>query len=498
MILLCLIPLVIRLVVLPFAGPFLNDDLISTGYMADSYTYYKWLFLIAISLVFLTLFLYRLYILKEPVKKSYISIPIFLLCSWLVLSLFTAEYKNVALKGFYDRHEGTLTYLCFLAIVFCIANMKSPSEKIFQYAAICFSFPILLNSVVVLCYFWGLNVAKFKFIEYLIVPEGIKAKVKLDNIFFNVNYSSGISCAACYFYFAIAMMTKNTKAKTAAIAMLFIVFASLLCSLSTSGFLTFVVFFPFFFLVCFRMLSKKSTTILALVCLVFFAIIGVFLDSTQYKHGIDPSFSTEETSTIYKESLGGILNLAKNLVPKKTQTRQQEKKFKENALDFPKEEELEEFSFPPYGYGIGTGRLYLWKLTLEMIRKRPLFGYGMDTFAFYCPHYRKDKICNLNTTDSILITKPHNFYLAVAFGAGIPAMIFLIALLGIHFTKSFFAYKNCANPSLFMAHTAIFFFLISFSFQWLFNDSVLPTSIFFWCFLGLGVQIVRQMDFYHE
>lgn len=484
--LISIFPLIIRLTIQPFCSPYLNDDLISTGYMADSYNYYKWLVLMGITIVFLAMLLYRIYIVKIPLKKTWFAVPLFFLSSWLVLSLFASAHRGIALKGFYDRYEGVLTYLCFFAIAYCIVNIQYPLEKIFRCIAICFSIPLLVNIIFNLSYLWNYNLGQLGFMKSLLIPAGVEAKLTLNTIFFNQNYSSGLSCAACYFYFSLAIASNHKKEKIFALGMSCVTFASLLASLSTGGFLTFTLLFPVFFLACLIKFPRKQIMAWFTLCIFLFVIIGFVLHLTEKNKRAGPvQVYTEMGSGVYKESIGGIIDLVKSLFSAKANT-----KTKSPELSIPKENDLEEFSFPPKKFSVGTGRLYLWKITLDFILQKPLFGYGMDTYAYYCPHYRKDKINNLMATDDILITKPHNFYLAIAFGAGIPALLAMIALFIIHFARSFSVYKQCSqNQESLGPYFAVNFFLAAFCIQWLFNDSVLYTSIFFWCFLALGERI---------
>lgn len=150
------------------------------------------------------------------------------------------------------------------------------------------------------------------------------------------------------------------------------------------------------------------------------------------------------------------------------------------------------FALPDPGWAPGTGRLYIWEETVKLIQERPFWGYGLDTLAFYFPQNDVNMIANM-WEYGVLVTKPHNFYLALAYGSGVPALMVLLSLFMLHFYHSGRYLltaprnKNLAQPA------AVFLFFCAFAVQWLFNDAVLGSASIFWIITGIGVSLNRTL-----
>ena len=135
----------------------------------------------------------------------------------------------------------------------------------------------------------------------------------------------------------------------------------------------------------------------------------------------------------------------------------------------------------------GNNRGYIWQETWQLIKERPIFGYGMGTLAYYFPYGTKDYFAHRDNLNE-LVSKPHNFCLGVAFGSGIPACIALLALFALIFFKDHPILKPISEPSLNQKETlktAAWICCVSLMVQFLVNDMMLATSVIFWVLLGL-------------
>ena len=76
-------------------------------------------------------------------------------------------------------------------------------------------------------------------------------------------------------------------------------------------------------------------------------------------------------------------------------------------------------------------RLDFWEVALAMSADRPLIGSGPDTYALLFPEYR-DEVLTPERAALYLpyrVESPHNVYLAIATGSGIPAAVIYVALV---------------------------------------------------------------------
>lgn len=129
---------------------------------------------------------------------------------------------------------------------------------------------------------------------------------------------------------------------------------------------------------------------------------------------------------------------------------------------------------------LGSSRIEIWKISLELILKYPLFGVGTDNL--------KDGITNnltqtsrefIRRTES-LIDKAHNEYLQIAVTIGIPALFIYLAFLAtITLPKLKDIFKR---EKTFLILSIIISYLV----QAFFNISVIGVAPLFWIVLGIA------------
>ena len=125
----------------------------------------------------------------------------------------------------------------------------------------------------------------------------------------------------------------------------------------------------------------------------------------------------------------------------------------------------------------GTGRIYIWKNTIDKFKENWLTGIGIDNFkkAFNPP---------LLDHMGLIITKAHNEYLQKLLCEGLFSGGLYIIFLLIVFFKNLIKKKNSLYYSLFLAFT-------SYSIQAFFNISVIRVAPIYFIIIGLliGFQV---------
>lgn len=128
---------------------------------------------------------------------------------------------------------------------------------------------------------------------------------------------------------------------------------------------------------------------------------------------------------------------------------------------------------------IGSFRVQIWKIVIELMQKYPLFGIGTDNLA-------QGICCNLTETSMDFISKTrtlpdkaHNEYLHIAVTIGFPAMIIYLIFLG-----------SIMLPKIKMVFNEEYIFIlfsvvISYLAQAFFNISTIGVAPLFWMTLGL-------------
>ena len=128
---------------------------------------------------------------------------------------------------------------------------------------------------------------------------------------------------------------------------------------------------------------------------------------------------------------------------------------------------------------IGSGRLQIWKVTLELMQKYPILGVGPDNLE-------KGIMKNLTPTsiDYIVktktkIDKAHNEYLQIGVTLGIPALIVYLAFLTVTIIPKL--KQALKEKNTFIILSAIIVYLT----QAFFNISTIGIAPLFWIALGI-------------
>jgi len=177
----------------------------------------------------------------------------------------------------------------------------------------------------------------------------------------------------------------------------------MLVALSSSGIVSLVVVLPLIIAIAYIISrDRKRTFITAGTVLLLFSLVFMLLNAHNPK--------------IYSETIGFFQH---PLTPGQGTINSEAVK-------------LDGVYLPASGRTAGSSRGYIWSETLDLIKQKPLTGYGQDTLAYYFPQNDIKKVAGIGSYN-LLITKPHNAYLGIAYGSGIPALLALLALLFIHF-----------------------------------------------------------------
>ena len=125
----------------------------------------------------------------------------------------------------------------------------------------------------------------------------------------------------------------------------------------------------------------------------------------------------------------------------------------------------------------GSGRIFIWKKTIEKIKEAPITGYGIDNFA--------QAFNNNLFLDTRLVDKAHNDYLQKALCEGIiSGFVFVIFLLAIFF-KGIFKNLSPIYYGLLLAFTC-------YSIQAFFNISFINVAPIYFIIIGLFVRGLNE------
>lgn len=466
-------PLIILNHTMQFVGPVVDNASITTGLKTNFYTYYKFLFLAILTVILLVIFLYKVVIVGYRLTNVKLNLLYWALGLLFAFSAVVANHKSIALFGLYDRYDGTLTYLCYITLFYIAANISIEQNKYvwFVYAL---APVVVINTILGLLSFYGFDVLKYSWLQSILffdMPEGysINTDSNLMSTLNNRNFMSGFAAMMASTFLCLALLSKNNLTKAIHFLLSIMSFTLVIFSLSSNGFLTMFVMLPIL-LVMVLLMKNKAMPMLMLGA---YIVIGALLLSIFGAH--NPNVWAESFG-VYGKETGKIT-----------------KTIEEEEGNY---EQVGWLTLPKAGVAPGSGRLYIWDRTITMIQEQPVLGYGLDTIAFEFPQDDVKKQAGLNTY-KIIVDKPHNMYLGIAYGSGVFALLaflIIIAFLSYHYVKMIWQKRGQLDSVYYGGLAAIFIGLLAFLFQHLFNDSLLGPTNIMWVFIGILFGAIAQKD----
>lgn len=517
---LIIIPLFIKAHISEFISP--KFTLLSSGFQADIFSYYKYIFLVIITIIIGILFIYKVMFLQHNIQKSKINLFLGILAVMVTLSAVLSPYKLLALHGMYNRHEGTVSLLCYLALFFVAANIRFSAKQIQGFLYSLYPF-VIINMVLSLFAFNEKSLLEIGWINNLLLgslPEGADVTggefgaAKLWGTTSNPNYISGIGAVLTVLFLTWAIFNKSKFRSLINIIIAVMSFVMILTSLSTSGFLTMIVLLPIILILVFF----KEQKVKALVVLLAFVIMAtsVYVPLANKNPRVwNETFGFVIKENPFVEPEASILSNLKSVVYSddiaNPSVKEQASSLKvsrfaiEKGLSdiFPPDkvyaegnrEELISFEIPTLpspGTSAGSGRAYIWDKTFETAMEHPIFGYGLDAFTYIFPQDDIDKVAGLNTYNTI-VDKPHNMYLGLFIGSGIIVILAFILLVGAVLFKGVQdVWKRQTSQQENVVMLALFAASIAYLVQGLVNDSVIGSAVIFWILLGVLVSIMNN------
>lgn len=126
----------------------------------------------------------------------------------------------------------------------------------------------------------------------------------------------------------------------------------------------------------------------------------------------------------------------------------------------------------------GAHRGFIWKRVIELITKRPIFGYGIENLGITFDKYYQDDMIGL-WGKIINVDRAHNEYLHIAVSSGIPSLIAYLSFIMLILKNGLS--KIIHDKYMLLLISSIVGYLVSA----FFNISVVSVVYVYWIFLGL-------------
>lgn len=491
--LLIIVPTFTKMKVFFFISPVINDTTISTGLKGDAAMYLKYKLLIFFTVVLVILLLDKMLRASYQIKQSYLNVFILILAGVILLSSLLSDFPGIAISGHLSRQEGSITYICYFALAFIAYNQHYTAKagRYIIYALYPFT---AVNTILGLLYFYKIDVLKYPFVYYFMRPGflgldpayswfTLPAGVNLASTLSNPNYASGVSAVLLGVFLTKYLLDRNIKQQILNLIFALMAFILMLTSLSTSGFIAMVAVFPLIIIMSFLRKAGLRAVISALLALAL--CLPVFYVLNRY----NPSVWQESVGFIFSVShIGATTQETQPTDTKSLDTLAKDSVKESTPGEIPPYREIEK---PVSEYSSSLkSRLDIWRLTLDLIKEKPLLGYGMDTIAYFVDQNAM-MLRNLN----LFLDKPHSMYLGFAFGAGVPALLTFLLLILVYFYRQMKIFiKNGLNTEIKIISASFFVGTCAYFVQALVNDSVIPSAIIFWIIFGVSMSMAEQSE----
>lgn len=127
-----------------------------------------------------------------------------------------------------------------------------------------------------------------------------------------------------------------------------------------------------------------------------------------------------------------------------------------------------------------TGRGYIWRKTLPLLKNTIIFGHGAGTFGLYFKQFDYAGLLNSQGNVDLIVDRPHSMYIQMAFSQGILCMT-AYAVMVITVIITFIKDNKCKNINKLPVIIAV----IGFYIMELITDSSVTVNPIFWAVLGL-------------
>lgn len=458
-----------------------NIGALISGAKGDIFSYYKFVFLLLFSILVLGLYLYKLLFLNYSLSTNSLLLFIGLFLMSIVVSTVFSPAKSIALFGQYNRTDGAITYVCYIILFFVAMQIKIPKNSI---TLVLYSFVpfVVINLVLMAFNFFGRDLLQNDLIYKAIslpLPEG--ASLGSDSTLLGTlnqwNYMSGMFAIVLVMFLSAAILELKLVKKILFLIVSLMSISIVFMSVSTSGFLTILLLIPFLIFIAIKFTNKKNA--IAVLLSFFLLLIPVFhILSTENPRVWDDSIGFFISNNPYEK---GVKN--DNSDAKKNEENVENEFLKNDShIDLPE--------LPESNVSAGSGRLYIWQKGVELLKERPLIGYGLDTFMYEFPHYNIDARGGMGNED-VVVDKPHNIYLGIAFGTGLIGFISFLGLVCITLFNS--AKFLIWEKTHFVLFPTLFLGWVAYLFQGIFNDNLPGTAGPMFVICGIMMGIIYQI-----
>lgn len=483
LILIGFMPLIVLAHTKEVISPLISDvSVLTSGTKGDLFTYYKALIVLIITVITGLLLLAKIFFMDGKIRKTILNYFLGAFVFAIVMSTILSPNISIALNGQYNRSDGAIMWLCYITLMFIAMNINYP-KKVVSYVMYSLTPFVIINLYIITMNFTGHDLMQNQWVQSFVtifLHDGLNLNdgSQIVGTLNQWNYMSGMFGVMTVMYLAWAIIDKKWINGVIGTIIALASIAVILMSVSTSGFVTVLFMILPILIILIFMVSKKLKGVILLIVFITF--------STMLLHVL-----AQENPQVWTESLGFFID--KN--PYSEEHEVAEKKISLNSFNINNTAYANDRSFslpeiPKGGISAGTGRVYIWGKVFDLLSKRPIAGYGLDSLMYNFPHNNIDARAGIGS-ENVITDKPHNIFLGVFYGTGLLGFIALISILVFIISSCIkLLFKKVDNEYIVLGMASLAYFT-----QGMFNDSLPGTSGVIWVIMGIMfAQLFKEKD----
>lgn len=166
------------------------------AYVGDLYTYFRLQVFMLVTIVFGVYMVFCMIMGELKVNKHKVYIPMIVYSVFVLISFVLSEYKDIALMGALERHEGTVALIFYMVTVFYAMNAVK-SERSVKLIVKCFSIACVVLGVWGILQSFGVKLNSLP--SWLYIPASLRGAAGISEnyvtnavtwFFSNQNYTS--------------------------------------------------------------------------------------------------------------------------------------------------------------------------------------------------------------------------------------------------------------------------------------------------------------------
>ena len=378
-------------------------------------------------------------------ERNPLTIPLLCYLSAAVLSTFFSIQVSLSLSGDPLRMEGLYTVLAYGALVVLFIN-QIKSEELAEKLFCALIIGATLVSLYALVQYFAWDPTEHFYYRYWRRGPGVGSTIG------NQNFLGKYLVLIIPILFSLCLKKDTLKRNLLIGLSLTVCFAALIATFTRASWLSIIIGLSLFLVIAFRKgLLKGRCKRITVLMILFLGIVFFF-------NFYAPDESTKTEASFKRRESGGVVKRSVSTV-----------EFKR-------------------GRGIAT-RMYVWEKALLLIKERPWFGHGLETFPIAFQKYNRAYTKRFN--DFTMVDRAHNNYIDTAFALGIIGLGAYGAVILTFLVYLYSLVKQTEESSRKLFYIGIFSGYCAYLINDLFIFSVVSVSPTFWAVMGLTVAAGR-------